>query len=247
MPDTSFPVHELQEEFIPELAIILYARNERRYGDQQYYLEGHQFVKTSNSNYTLQHGLPLTESCLQSLSKYLNRHEKEQSQPLYFEGLIPSNVLNYNCFPDSYVITWAKPAGISKLSFTKELNLPNGDYPLPGLIFKATKNSLSVYAYTDKVITTNSTLYIAPLPNIFDNGNLCIGSAKRPNNLTTFNQAIRQWEHLFFASYFSHFAENTSPVEGNWHSLFITLHQSPDPFPTNKLLPCSSTVNSLIS
>jgi PRTRC genetic system protein B len=90
--------------------------------------------------------------------------------------------------------------------FNSNLNIPNGQYCIPGLVWMVQKGSLSLFAYKSKRLTPNSPLYSAPFFNVRPKcGSVCLGSAKLdiPEEIT-FQNLIKYWEDKFFLSEFSH-------------------------------------------
>lgn len=238
-------VDHLQERYDPFMALILYKNTSNHLNDYNTYIESHGFLYHKNK-FILGPGSPLKESTLTALKEFLAKDSSQTNRNLSFKSIIPKNVLYADNTENDYVLIWHKKPGREHLYFSEGLNIKNGNYPTPGLIFKATQSELSCYAVTDDPVTIDTQLYYAPYTNIYQSGSVCLGSIKTPKNLKTFDDAIITWERLFFGSYFSHLAENNSNIRGNLFALFQTLYEGSEPFPNEVLLPTPKKLKQLL-
>jgi PRTRC genetic system protein B len=129
-------------------------------------------------------------------------------------GELPKGMLYVDTREEKYV--WHHPPCRKRLYFKSGLNIPNGEYSIPGLVWKVSGQSLYLFAYRAKRITPETRLYSAPFFNVNPNGgSVCLGNArlKLPENLT-FHNFIKFWEDKFFLSEFTHIL-GSNPVRNN--------------------------------
>jgi len=226
----------------PTRALLIYHNTDSR---PEYYVESmdidHQSGKPINAH-------PLNEIEAKELAQALYSPTTEQTAFLQPKGLLPRNVLYMNTSAEGYAI-WYTPAKRQQVFFKESLGIPNGEANVPALIWKAGKKRLELYAVpTSKRPTAKTVLYCAPFFNVYDNGNVCMGSVdvKIPES-TSLNELMKRWEDYFFNSYFSHTisqSQTKSPIVGFWLS-----HVNTDkPFPADELLPTRSkaTLNNIL-
>jgi len=107
------------------------------------------------------------------------------------------------------MIVWWAPAGTRTMFFTdrsddRALKKMNGKrYPQPALLFKACGSHLWVRALDRNTRPkADSRMCMAPFWNCYDNGVVCTGSMKIPQEKSV--AAIDVWENSFFESEFTH-------------------------------------------
>lgn len=138
---------------------------------------------------------------------------------------LPPHVLSRT--PDS--ITWWAPAAIRPMFYAKEKGrevalLSGRRFPQPGLIFRAQPGSLDVRAIAcHHRPEADTALHRAPYWNVNDQGNVCLGSARVPREVTI--ASLPAWEEGFFQSEFTHpnaarkLTEHPGGFIGLWTSL----------------------------
>jgi PRTRC genetic system protein B len=191
------------------------------------------------------HPLSVQESI--ALATALDTSEDLQTGFLDPVGLLPNNVLYINRRRNAFAL-WHTPAKKVRLLFKEDLGIPIGETFIPPMIWKASRNSLAVYALnTDTPVTLATQLFKAPYFNIYPDGKVCLGTVTiqipRECGLEEF---IRQWEIYFFNSFFSHTLGGESPIKGNIVQLWKKLVNTNKPFPTEKLTPIKLTLKNLI-
>ena len=73
----------------------------------------------------------------------------------------------------------------------------------PPLVFRASRGALSIWALDkDERPTEDTTLCRAPYFNVYERGNMCVGSVRLPDEPRPDN--LGDWEECFFGSNFGH-------------------------------------------
>ncbi|TSJ40915.1 PRTRC system protein B [Mucilaginibacter corticis] len=190
---------------------------------------------------------PLSVREANSLAKSLQVREKKQCNFLNPKELLSPNVVFLKTGHDGYAL-WRTPEQKTKLLFTDSLDIPCGEGYIPALLWKAGKNSLSVFSVKDETITATSLLYHAPFFNIYAGGRVCMGSVavKIPNNCHL-EDFMALWHNYFFNSYFSHLFDGHQPVKGNIIQLWQNQIIHGTPFPNDCLIPNNISVKKLIA
>ncbi|GEM52757.1 hypothetical protein EB1_25470 [Empedobacter brevis NBRC 14943 = ATCC 43319] len=186
---------------------------------------------------------PLTVQEANALAKSLHTADRAFLQP---NGILPISILHINS--GNGTVIWYTTAQQRQLYFVDSLQIPNGKAQVPPMLWKATKNSLSVFAMTtDRRPTENSELYHAPFFNMYEDGKVCMGTVdvniKNSASVEEFTQA---WETYFFNSYFSHLLGNHNPIKGNCVTLWKKLIQTDEAFPKEVLKPNNKTLKNLL-
>jgi PRTRC genetic system protein B len=108
-------------------------------------------------------------------------------------------------------VVWWMPESMQTMFFSdrggdEALKRVNGKvYPQPPLVFKATGSHLWVRALAQNSRpVSDSQLCLAPYWNCYDNGVVCTGSMRVPQEKSV--RAIELWEQGFFGSEFTHAA-----------------------------------------
>lgn len=121
------------------------------------------------------------------------------------KGLVPRNVLFLDIKVGDFTVVWYRKSEIRTLKFDKGLKMPDYTIKVPAMIYKATRNKLSVWAIKDtKVPREKTELFEAPYPNVYSGGSVCLGNTK--NNIpsiTNVQQIIAEYEKAFWYSEFT--------------------------------------------
>ena len=207
----------------PTAALVVYTC-EGGYYDDKYYLE----IRGVNSAGLMEAGKPVSLKFMQSLVE--NFSDKTSSAP---HGEIPQGMLYADVRNEKYV--WRRPPCRKYLYFKSELNIPNGYYCLPGLVWMARGNSLFLFAYRAKRLSHDTQLYAAPCFNVNPkDGSVCMGNAKVITPVKNdFKTYIQCREERFFLSEFSHVLGN-NPTRSN---LVLVVKNSTEKFDDSELLP----------
>jgi len=227
--------------YMPVSALLIYRKNEG--GNGSIFVEAFDIGK--NGNPINAHPLTLKESA--ALAKALDVSEETNRNYMRPKGLLPENILYINPECNGFVI-WHTPPQQAALVFTKDLTIENGKYHLPSLIWKADRNSLSVFAMLGSTMPDLDTpLCHAPFFNIYESGNVCMGTVKVDIKEGMYlEDFIAKWQEYFFNSKFSHLIQTRSPVKGNIVQLFQSLAGTTKKFPQKALIKNGLTLKNLI-
>lgn len=142
----------------PVKAFVVYQKNS---AEKSIYVEAYDMDK--NGCPINAHPLSLKEST--QLASALDTSEELTRKFLKPSGLLPKNVLHLNPDHDGYAI-WYTYAQKVSLFFVESLAIPNAEAFVPPLLWKASKNTLYIYAMVaDKIINEQTALYHAPFFN----------------------------------------------------------------------------------
>ena len=192
----------LEQRQIPEMALVVY----RNSNTGSIYIESHRI----NEQGRMLAGHPLTLKCITEL---VEAFQVEQGNTPH--GRIPENMLYSNTRKGYERYLWYNPPCKRMMFFTKNLNIENREYYLPGIIYDTDGEHLDVYAFKEEKPEAESLLYKAPLFNVTGK-KVCLGNAKIhfPDN-PTFEEYILYHEKKFWLSEFSHLGGSINPTKNN--------------------------------
>lgn len=224
----------------PKSALVFY---ETKGANTDMYVE--HFDMDSNGNPSNAH--PLTVKEANVLAKALQTDEERNRAFLKPKGILPTNILHINPSEKGTVL-WYTKAQQRQLYFVDSLGIPNGKAQVPSMLWYAGKNSLFVFALaSDRRPNANTPLYYAPFFNVYENGNVCMGTVnidiKKSASVEEFTTA---WEDYFFNSYFSHLLGRYSPIKGNCVKVWKDLIGTDKPFPKAVLKKNNRTLKNLL-
>ncbi|MCA3043933.1 MAG: PRTRC system protein B [Rhodocyclaceae bacterium] len=167
------------------------------------------------------------------------------------QGVAPLAYIAPNVLAQSKNITvWWRPTSTATLSLRcvdhmganyASLDLLKLVVPLPALVFKLDKarGALGVFALNASERPTPSTpLFRAPFANVYDAGDVCLGTVKHTTDYETA-------EHNFIVSEFTHDVGSVARIKGGgpswrfWHRLAKSGRKT---FPVDKLAPTNRTL-----
>lgn len=225
----------------PVKAFVVYKKDT---AEKSIYVEGYDMDKNGcpiNAH-------PLSRRETAQLASALDTSDEVTRKFLKPSGLLPKKVLHLNPEHDGSAI-WYTPAQKVSLFFVESLGIASGEAFVPPLLWKATKNTLCIYAMdTDKEISEQTVLYHAPFFNLYNDGRVCMGTVKVDIKADChLEDFIHSWEQYFFNSYFSHLIGNASPVKGNIIQFWQKLMGSDKPFPLKSLLKNGLKIKNILS
>ena len=190
---------------------------------------------------------PLTVKEANILAKSLQTDEEKNQAFLKPKGILPTNILHINPNAEKCTVLWYTKAQQRKLYFVDSLGIPNGKAQVPPMLWLASKSSLTVFALAnDRRPTEKTPLHYAPFFNIYEKGNVCMGTVSIDiKNSASVEEFIQAWEHYFFNSYFSHsLCENLT--KKNIVTLWKDLINTDKPFPKEVLKKNNKTLKNIL-
>tara|TARA_R110000772_G_scaffold154855_2_gene265913 strand:+ start:215 stop:931 length:717 start_codon:yes stop_codon:yes gene_type:complete len=190
---------------------------------------------------------PLTEREAKILAKALNTDKEKGKAFLKSKSILPTNILHINPSENGSVL-WYTKARKTKMFFIESLEIPKGMAEAPAMLWYANKQNLMVFALaTDRRPTEKTALYHAPFFNVYEGGNVCMGTVDvNIKNSASIEEFTTAWEDYFFNSYFSHLMEDHNPIKGNCISLWKKLIQTGEAFPKEVLKKNNRTLKNLL-
>lgn len=225
--------------YYPKSALVFY---ETKGTDTAMYVE--HFDMDSNGTPTNAH--PLTVKEANVLAKALQTDEEKNTAFLKPNGILPTNILHISPSEKGTVL-WYTRAQQRQLYFVDSLGIPNGKAQVPPMLWLASKSSLTVFALANNRRPTEKTpLHYAPFFNIYEKGNVCMGTVSIDiKNSASVEEFIQAWEHYFFNSYFSHsLYENLT--KKNIVNLWKDLISTDKPFPKEALKKNNKNLKNLL-
>ena len=188
---------------------------------------------------------PLTEREAKVLAKSLNLTTKKQDF-LKPQGILSTHILYLNPSENGFVI-WYTKAGKRQLYFSENLEIPSGKAEVPAMLWLATQRNVKIFALSSNRRPTEKTsLFYAPFFNVYENGNVCMGTVNIDiQNSTSVEEFMEKWEDYFFNSYFSHLMNEHNPITGNCVNLWKNLIDTEKPFPKEVLKSANRTLKNL--
>jgi len=179
---------------------------------------------------------PLSQRESKALSESMQSKQEDSSGFLCTVGLLSDRVLYVDRSGDGYAI-WHTPEMKKHLIFKSDLGISDGEAYLPPLLWKASRNGLSLWALENNDRPSLQTrLYQAPFFNLYLDGRVCMGNVNINFSLNIdLDNFISQWEKLYFGSAFSHLLQGVSPVKCNIVQLWQQQIDTENPFPKHEL------------
>jgi len=219
--------NKFDKELKPFVAIVGYKN------DDDYYFETHPIEK-SDEGFMMGVGSPLTVECMSDLAS--NFSAEYSTTP---HGRIPTTLLYFNNLTGQQKYVWYNPPQKRMMYFSRSLNIEDGEYFVPGIIYNADNEHLSVYSFKGKKPVNE--LFQAPFFNVTD-GKVCLGNAEIPYpENPTFIDFMKYWEDKFWRTEFSHLGGN--PVKGN---LVLVTKEMKQKVNEEVLLPINITLKDLL-
>lgn len=198
---------KLQQALIPQAALIAYRQKSNSYNSrQEYYLELHPI----NGKGKLEAAIPVSHEFMNTLTENYN-----MSMAYMPYGKIPTNLLWCNSRKGHEKYVWYNPPGRRRMFFCKNLNIEDGEFNLPGIIYVVEKGRMDVYSFRGETPRKTDRLYLAPYFNV-SGSSVCLGSSSLPvPQDPTFDEWLEYWEKRFWMSEFSHLGGGTNPTKNN--------------------------------
>ncbi|MFJ1382186.1 PRTRC system protein B [Capnocytophaga canimorsus] len=241
------PLKDLTENFgelyYPISAVVFY-QTTQKYNTKCYT----EFVHLDTDGTPLS-AQPLCKEQAENLAKILASVDDKNNGFLQSNGLLPANVLYVNSAENGYVI-WYTKAQRRKLLFAPSLQMEKVCVSIPPLVWKAYKDKLFVYALAkNRKPSLKAPLHYAPFFNVYENGNVCMGSVQiQITNSTYLENFMNLWESYFFDSYFSHQLGSYPIIKGktDLKNLWQELSKTQKSFPTELLQPNNQLLENVL-
>ena len=190
---------------------------------------------------------PLTVKEANVLAMALKTDEENSKAFLKPKGILPTNILHINPSEKGTVL-WYTKTQQRQIYFVDSLGISNGKAQVPPMLWFANKSSLTVFALAnDRRPTEKTPLHYAPFFNIYEKGNVCMGTVSIDiKNSASVEEFIQAWESYFFNSYFSHLLGSHSPIKGNCVNVWKDLINTDKPFPKEVLKKNNKTLKNLL-
>lgn len=220
-------IADSQVHYRPQVAMVVYATQKG-----SYYIESHEIDDKGRMGA----GAPLSKECITDI---VSSFSQEHSIAPF--GRLPSNMLYADNRIGYQRYIWYNPPEKRMMYFSKNLNIPGGQYHIPGIVYVASGDRLYLYAF--KGNKPKDKLYKAPFFNT-TNGSVCLGNAKiefPPN--PTFEKLTGYWEQKFWLTEFTHLGGSMNPTRDN---LVTVTKKSKDGFDYDQLIPMDKTLKDLL-
>lgn len=230
---------ELEQIYLPQKALVIFGKHSEH---DDIYVEAYDMDEHGRAI----NAHPLSEQETADLAESLNHSRRIRKDYLHCQGLMPVKLLHVDN-QYSETAAWYTPAQQVSLLFIEKLGIPCGKANVPALLWQADKNNLKVFALkTGRRPSETTTLYYAPFFNLYQDGQVCMGTVERDFSATEDLEAfMQQWEQYFWNSYFSHLINECQPVKGNIITLWKELVATGKPFPASVLKSTGKQLNSL--
>ncbi len=159
---------KLQQVMVPKAALIAYEYSDGRYGHGTYYLELHPI----NDRGRMEAAMPVTYEFMDSLVESYT--DNRQDVP---HGKIPANMLWCDTRKGHERYIWYNPPGKRQMFFSERLNIPDGTFHVPGVIYKVSGDRLDIFSY--KGGKTGGKQPAFPCPVLQCNGKQCLSGKRR--------------------------------------------------------------------
>lgn len=225
----------IQKMMVPKAAIIAYKYEDSRNSDTRYFIELRPIGKSGQMGA----GIPVTYEFMNTL---LESYTEEMSG--IPAGRVPDNMLACNPRKGQEEYIWYNPPGKRQMFFHKDLNIQDGIFNLPGIVYQVKNGSMDVFAFKGKRPVKTTPLFRAPFFNV-TGSSVCLGSCslEKPQN-PTFLSLLEYWEKRFWLTEFSHLGGNVNPTVSNL--VIVTENIRNNPFDMNELKPMNKKLKDIL-
>ncbi len=130
---------ELQEIPVPRAVLVAYKYEDGPYGKRQKY---HLELRPVNRDGKMGAAVPVSHEFMNTL---VENYSVEMNGMPY--GQIPPGLLWCDTRRGHEKYVWYNPPGRRRMYFTKGLNIENGEFNLPGIIYVVERGGLNVFAF----------------------------------------------------------------------------------------------------
>jgi PRTRC genetic system protein B len=212
----------------PKLVVIVY-QDKQRY-QPNYFLEKRE-VKNKSGKFQFGSPSPLTDNVMKEIAgSYLKKNETQMG----FGGIIGEHLLYCRTKLGSVTVMWYRPATLKKLNINRfgVGKMSECTVHIPAMLYLAVDRKLYMYALMDDARPGPKTkIFKAPFYNIYEDGNVCLGTAHVGRKGDTYEGEAERFERAFFLAEQSggHSTGNCkTPLDKLWQQL----SKSKKPFPS---------------
>lgn len=144
----------IQKMMVPKAAIIAYKYEDRRNSDTRYFIELRPIGKSGQMGA----GIPVTYEFMNTL---LESYTEEMSG--IPAGRVPENLLACNPRKGQEEYIWYNPPGKRQMFFHKDLNIQDGMFNLPGIVYHVKKRKHGRVRLQGKTSGGNDTAVPCPV------------------------------------------------------------------------------------
>ena len=205
------------------------------YGDRQRsFVTRHAVTHKKDAPPVLEPAQPLTLTFLESLARSLSGYSAAE--------VLPENILAKG---DRMIAWWTRPCRRQMFyenAEGKALELNGRIFPQPALVWRVDQGDLKIRALVEnKRPTAQTKLCVAPFWNLSDDGRVCTGTMRHPDNATA--SSIPDWERGFYESAFTHAnVGRLTRHAGGFEGLWSELADERKPFPVKTLIRLPETL-----
>lgn len=144
----------LQEIMVPKAVLIAYAYDSNTYRtNDKYHLE----LRPISPDGRMGAAIPVSHEFIGALA---DNYSADICRIPY--GRIPPNLLECNSRKGHEKYVWYNPPGRHRMFFTGGLNIADGEFNLPGVVYKVEKERMDIYAFKGDSPEERTELYRAP-------------------------------------------------------------------------------------
>lgn len=162
----------------------------------QYYLE-HREVKEINGKSIVMAPAPMSEDVFRNIAQ---SYMKGKALNMIFDGLIPEHILYGNHKLGKTVVIWYRPAMKRLLNFSASLKIKSDSLVhIPATVYLSVNNDLYVFSMEKSDRPSYKTkLFKAPFFNIYEDGKVCLGTARIGKRTGSYEKEADRFEKAFY-------------------------------------------------
>lgn len=223
--------NDLLTSFKPEAQLVVYGNR------SQCYIEHHEIIEVAGKP-VLSEGKPLTKRSLKKMLDLVLASDKTVFATV--NKLLPENVLYYDPRPGKLKLVWYNKSCIRQLI---GINKRAVSAKLPAFVYIIDEDTIQIFAMKTGARRPDlkTQLFHAPLPNVYQEGNVCMGNVKKPRASIEISDLITAWEKAFWGSEFTDFLWDDKAAKK-----LRTFIKQKKPFPNNELLPMKKTLKAIL-
>lgn len=220
---------QIRQPFMPEAMLVAY-----RNGNGEYYLESRPIMPDGTAGAAKSVSLEFMRAVAKTFTE---SHDKTP------HGRMPRRLLYADARSGSQTFVWWTPPGRRTLTFTDGAGLPDGDYLMPGTVYRVKDGVLYVYAFKGGRPSEKSRLLMGPFYNYYEDCRMCLGNSRiRIPDDPTWEDVLLAWEGAFWNSANAHLISH--PVTGN---IVTELRKAmTQPFDVSKCRPTKVTLGDIL-